>query len=188
MSQPLFAVAVSLSFLTAQPASVTKQLNDLVQLSRQSHSSQLYIVRNDKVLVNETAKGADALVSIQSITKNIVSLAIGNLIEQGKIGSVDDLACTYLKDFDQGPQSKVTIRHILTHRKGIDAGRNFGLDVEDAKDFLRSAMEASFDSEPGEKFAYNNKAVQLAFRDHRSRERNAARQLRRHTYLYATGN
>lgn len=147
---------------TAADLRASTSLADLLAKSREAATSGLCIVMGEETLAEVRGDGAAELVSIQSITKSVVSLAVGKLIGDGKIATVDDPVEKYIPAFTGGKRGKVTIRHVLAHTTGIAAGDNFGLDVENSSDFLKHAIEAGFDAEPGEKFAYNNAAIQLA--------------------------
>lgn len=60
----------------------------------------------------------DTIFEIQSITKLITAVAILILQERGKC-SVYDKAGAYIKEFNRGSFSEITIMHLLTHSSGL---------------------------------------------------------------------
>jgi CubicO group peptidase (beta-lactamase class C family) len=143
-------------------SALDQSLNDLRAASRKAKSSSLYVWRDGKVLIEDYDKKGDQLVSIQSITKSVVSLAIGKLVADGKITSVDDPVQKYLPEFTGNDREKVTLRQVLTHQTGFDPGTNFGLDVESTKDFIADAIAQKPVFKSGKEFRYDNRGIQLA--------------------------
>jgi len=99
-----------------------------------------------------------------SVAKSFVSALVGIAIEAGHIGGVDDPITTYLPELlDRDPRfGRITIRHLLTMSSGIRYDES-GLpwDADDTKTYympdLRAlALACEIESEPGQRFEYNN--------------------------------
>ena len=64
------------------------------------------------------AMGIDTLTLWLSACKPIGAVAIGQLIERGKVG-VDDPVADFIPEFATHEKDRVTLRHILTHTAGL---------------------------------------------------------------------
>lgn len=135
-------------------------LERLVKKAEATHSDSLVILKDGK-LVGDWRFGKPAEpIEAMSVTKSIASLAIGSLLHQGKIRSLDEPVSTYLPQWKEGPKKAVTIRHLLNHTSGLQANPN-AQEVYQSKDIVKLALDADLAKEPGTDFFYNNKAVNL---------------------------
>ncbi len=100
-------------------------------------------------------------IEAMSATKSIVNLAIGRLVDAGKIKSIDQPVSDFYPEWKQGRKKLITIRHLLNHTSGLQNERNTTLEIYPSPDFVQLALAAELSDEPGAKFAYNNKAVNL---------------------------
>ena len=63
------------------------------------------------------------LYDLASLTKVVATSAAAMvLVDQGRL-RLDDPVARYLPEFRGGQKARVTIRHLLTHRSGLPAGR-----------------------------------------------------------------
>jgi CubicO group peptidase (beta-lactamase class C family) len=97
-----------------------------------------------------------------SMSKLFTGLAIGQLVEQGKLGYDDPLA-KFLPDFpDPESAKKIRIKHLLSHTSGLGSGSSslFNPDSIDRQTTVKAMVDAferkppAFD--PGTKWAYSN--------------------------------
>jgi CubicO group peptidase (beta-lactamase class C family) len=95
-----------------------------------------------------------------SATKSVVSLAIGRLIDEGKVKSIDQPVCEFYPEWKQGRKRQITIRHLLNHTSGLQNDWT-SPEIYDSPDFVQYALAAELSDDPGAKFAYNNKATNL---------------------------
>jgi CubicO group peptidase (beta-lactamase class C family) len=95
-----------------------------------------------------------------SMTKSVVSLAIGRLVTTHAISSIDDPVFKYYPEWRQGQKQDITLREVLNHTSGLQDPGNSS-DVERSPDAIRLALAAEISDAPGTRFAYNNKAVNL---------------------------
>lgn len=166
------------------PPAPTKQVNDAELIAQLSKTID-QLVTNDQfsgavllakhgVPIFEKAYGAaskdysfanrtDTKFNIGSIDKVFTKIAIGQLILEGKIASVDDKLAKYLPDYpNKDAVEKVTLRQILNMQSGI--GDFFGPTFEaSAKDKFRNISDylplfasEPLKFEPGTKRQYSN--------------------------------
>lgn len=130
------------------------QLQNLLRRADDEHSSAVLILRNGKLLA---AQGAwDRKIFAMSVTKSIVSLAVGLLIEDGLIQSLNQPVSDFFPQWSTGEKSKITIRMLLNHTSGLDTKR---VGMRDPKGTVAHALKSPLVFSPGTDFDYNNNAV-----------------------------
>lgn len=143
-------------------------------------SGAVLVARNDKVLLKRAWGMADRAAGLPntvdtrfrlgSMNKIITAVAILQLVEAGKL-SLDTPIIKYLPDYpNKDAASKVTIRHLLTHRSGVgEIGFNDSPEFKtpaafiarrDAmrtpKDYVRQYATQPLQFEPGSKTEYSS--------------------------------
>lgn len=138
-------------------------LQSLLARARESRSDALVIVKDGNLLVEyyrDTA--ADGRpgdpIEAMSITKSILGLAIGRLLADGLITSIDLPVGEYFPEWEHG--ARVSIRQLLQHTSGI-CGDPITEAIYRSEDFVAHALSAGLCSTPGETFFYNNNATNL---------------------------
>ncbi|WP_408889105.1 serine hydrolase domain-containing protein [Myxococcus faecalis] len=132
----------------------------LLKAAEDSGSAGLVLLRHGK-LVGEWYFGGDThRIEAMSATKGMVALAIGLLIDEGKIPSLDTPVSAFFPEWKDGLKGQVTVRHLLNHTSGLAANRGT-LDIYASNDFVRYALDSEVTNTPGSKHAYNNKATNL---------------------------
>ncbi|XYI03806.1 serine hydrolase domain-containing protein [Sorangium sp. So ce1128] len=135
-------------------------LEKLVQRAEASHSDGLVLVKNGK-LVGEWYFGKErGPIEAMSVTKSIVNLAIGRLVDSGRVRSVDMPLHEFFPPWKNDDRRAVTLLHVLNHTSGLKADAN-AREVYASADFVKLAVDAPLTTKPGEAFFYNNKAVNL---------------------------
>lgn len=171
----LGAVAASPSVARAQgenpwPAGVTIARGthwsraELCELARQAvatHSTAFIVVEDGRTLLESADGSATRPVHVMSVTKSIASLAVGRMLRDGPLASVDTALHWFFPEWRQGRKRLVTLRHVLAHTSGLQDVPNAGQEVEPSPDVVRLALAAELVSDPGSTFAYNNKAANL---------------------------
>ena len=133
----------------------------MIDKVQQTQTDSLIILKNGKIISELYSQSSETLYDLKSATKSIVSLAIGILIHDKKIRSIDDLVCQYLPEWRKVKvKNKISIRDILAHTSGLKAKRT-GIEVEISPDIVQQALVAPLIDQPGKHFFYNNKAVNL---------------------------
>lgn len=153
-------------------------------VEEESFSGVIHLSKDGEHLYNKSFDFADRSNSrenrvstrfgIASGTKFFTALAIGKLVEQGKL-RFDDRALDYVNyDFPTYDPS-ITIHHLLTHTSGIpdyfdedeiEDFDNFQIDVpwysvKEPKDYFSSFPQKPMKFEPGSKFSYSNSGFVL---------------------------
>jgi CubicO group peptidase (beta-lactamase class C family) len=136
-------------------------LQKFLEQAEDTHSDQVIVLRDGKIVVEKDFTEARGLVETMSVTKSIVGLLIGQLIDAHKIESVDVALSAYFPEWkDDAQKSKITLRHVLTQTSGIQ-DRSDTKDIYASQDFVKLAVDAPIAEEPGSTFRYNNKATNL---------------------------
>ena len=135
----------------------TRVLSTIIERARATKSTSFLLIKERQVVVHWES---DRPIAAHSITKSIVSLGIGILIDQGRISSVDQPVADWFFEWKEGPKQKVTLRHLLTHTSGLEA-KDSGQEIYQSDDSIQLALSTDLVSKPGEAFFYNNKAVNL---------------------------
>lgn len=129
-----------------------------------------FLVCTDSVLLTERywqGYDRDSVSNVFSITKSIVSMLIGQAVEEGYIGSIDDKVVKYLPEFNHGNNDKISIEDLLSMRSGLDWDEwDKGLFSPIAKlyygqDVAQQAYDLSGVKEPGITFDYQSCNTQL---------------------------
>ena len=135
-------------------------LAELVAEARQTASDGLVLLRDGKLVGEWYFDTPREPIEAMSVTKSVVSLAVGAALAHGKIGSLNDPLHTFFPELKQGRKEKITVRHVLANTSGIDAQRTTER-IYASPDFVRFALAAELNTDPGGKFRYNNKAYNL---------------------------
>lgn len=138
----------------------TEAVRTLVRQALRTRSDALLLIKDGRVVVERNPSGAVRRYETMSVTKSIVSLAIGLLIAEGKIDSVDVPLSTWFDDWTDGRKGKVTLRHVLTHTSGLAHHQGAGT-LNQQADRTAYARGRPVIEEPGKRFSYNNEATQL---------------------------
>jgi CubicO group peptidase (beta-lactamase class C family) len=151
------------TFPIANPADVGIDLAALERLkvrAGQADSDAVVIVKDGKLVADWTFDKAAGPIEAMSMTKSVVNLAVGRLIDAGLIASLDQPVADFYPEWKQGRKQLITIRHLLNHTSGLDSGR-FTREIYDSPDVVQYALAAELSDDPGTRFFYNNKAVNL---------------------------
>ncbi|RYY31125.1 MAG: class C beta-lactamase-related serine hydrolase [Chitinophagaceae bacterium] len=115
---------------------------------------------------------AETLHDLRSVTKSVVSIAIGIAIKQGKIKSEEERVMKYFpshNDLDTGLRSKLTIKHLLMMASGMDWNENLPytdtmnseIAMSVSADPIRYILSRPIVEEAGKTFSYNGGNTQL---------------------------
>lgn len=132
----------------------------LLKEAEKSHTTGLVVLRDGKLAGDWYFGNWSRPIEAMSATKSVVALAFGFLLDDGKLKSLDEPLWHFFPELRQGLKEKLTVRHVLTHTSGVQA-LNDTTDIYRASDFVRLALAADLEAEPGTQFRYNNKAVNL---------------------------
>ena len=117
------------------------------------------VIYKGKVVQERYYRTYQAPIMAMSSTKSVTGILVGMLIDDGKIKSIDEPVCSYIKEWCAGPKGKVTLRHLLTMTSGLP--RMFSEGVSSVGDKNPFVINLSLASAPGTKWDYSNEGVQL---------------------------
>jgi CubicO group peptidase (beta-lactamase class C family) len=159
----LFVSVLALSAAaSASAAPATEaQLQTIERAARASHSDAVLVMHGDEVLLEHYADDDRSPIELMSATKSVVAIAIGLLLADGHLESLDTPVHRFYPEWAQGRKRDITVRMLMDHTSGLQNHPNAGAEIEPAPDVLQLALAAELDTAPGEAFAYNNKATNL---------------------------
>ena len=158
----LFLAAIGLAPICRAEESVQPAaLDELVAAAEKSHTDALVVWQDGKP-VGEWYFGKPVEpIETMSATKSVVNLAIGKLITEGKIKSLDQPVWEFYPEWRQGRKKNITLRQLLNHTSGLQNFPRTEVEIYPSPDFIQLALTAELDNDPGAAFSYNNKAVNL---------------------------
>ncbi len=151
------------SFPIAKPEDAGINVAALERLKargRQSNSDAVLVVKDGKIIADWTFDKPAGQIEAMSATKSVVNIAVGRLIDQKKIRSIDQPVFEFYPEWKQGRKREITIRHLLNHTSGLENNPTTG-EIYASPDFVQFALVAELNDKPGARFFYNNKAVNL---------------------------
>ena len=158
----VFFLSVAPASRAAAPVSPAQATRALLDGAAASESDAMLVMRDGKVLAEYHKPGsAHTGIEMMSVTKSLVGLAVGRLLTQGKITSLDQPVSDFYPEWKQGQKSRITLRMLLNHTSGLQNERNTSIEIYPALDGLQLALAAELSDPPGTRFAYNNKAMNL---------------------------
>ena len=120
------------------------------------------VVRRGRVLFEHSKTSPDSLHDVQSVTKSVLSLAVGAAVSRGVVQSLDqpvgELLGVVEKAETRSPSPAVTLRHLLTMTAGYRTQERFARRTADDPTFL---LQRERDAPPGSNFAYDNLSANL---------------------------
>lgn len=146
---------------------LSQSIEGTVQDTLQKISFRAFMSQSDAILITYRghpiyAYGDNKLfepMETRSVTKSIVSLAIGMLMQESKICSINTPVHYYFPEWKQGFKKEITLFHLLNNTSGLTL--DTGTELYDAPDCIKLALATDVLTIPGTHFIYNNKAINL---------------------------
>jgi CubicO group peptidase (beta-lactamase class C family) len=145
----------------SQAAISNPQFNELLQRAAATHSDAVLVLKDGKPVAEYYSQAGKRKIELMSCTKSIVNFGIGRLIDQGKIKSLDQPVYEFYPEWKQGRKKLITIRHLLDQTSGLQNVRTTDVEIYPTPNFIKLALAAELETEPGKVFSYNNKAMNL---------------------------
>ncbi|MBK8010233.1 MAG: beta-lactamase family protein [Deltaproteobacteria bacterium] len=120
---------------------------------------RLFRNRPIRVIIDRTFTNGGPIETM-SVTNSLVSLAIGLLLDEGKLDSLDAPAHRWFPEWKTGAFAQITVGHLMTQSSGLEHG-TVAEPLYRAKDALSVALGRKLRTAPGLVFSYNNEATQL---------------------------
>ncbi len=103
----------------------------------------------------------ESIYDLASLTKVVATTtALMVLYDQGKV-ELDAPVSRYLPDFTGGLKSQVTVRHLLTHRAGLSAGRELWRIASSPADARAAVIASPINCTPGACYEYSDLGADL---------------------------
>lgn len=113
----------------------------------------------------------DTLFSIQSMSKTFTATAVMMALQDGLV-DLDTPITHYLpyftvnSHFEEKPQEKITLRHLLSHTSGLpheaSVGNNFDIQCDSFEQHIKSISDTWLKCRVGERYDYSNLGFDLA--------------------------
>ena len=145
---------------STEAANTEEILLRLAQRARESQSDAILVVHKGRAIFEYRSDPYWQPIEIMAITKSVVALTIGLLIDEGKIPSLDTPVCRYYPEWEQGRKQSITIRHLLNQTSGLQNDPTLD-EIYRASDTIQLALCAELTSCPGAYYQYNQKAMCL---------------------------
>lgn len=147
--------------LSARAATADDALATIDRNARAAHSDAVLVRHDGKTLLELKPAAGQDTVHLMSATKSVMALAIGLLLDDGKLASIDEPVSRIYPEWKQGQKQHITVRMLLDHTSGLQNVANAGQELEGAPDLVKLALAAELSHAPGTTFSYNNKATNL---------------------------
>jgi CubicO group peptidase (beta-lactamase class C family) len=128
--------------------------------ARAARSDAVFVMRGDEVLLDAHSGPQPVPIETMSVTKSVVALGIGALVTDGKLESLDVPVHAFFPEWKQGRKQSITVRMLMDHSSGLQNDTTTD-EIYPAPDVVKLALAAELVSDPGKRFAYNNKATNL---------------------------
>lgn len=151
----LFALAFACTSAKAPagPALDPAALHALEEKAAALDSDALVVLHEGQPALERWFHGEPRAIEAQSVTKSVVSMAIGRLLTTGALASLDVPASTFFPAWKEGGRRAITLRHLVSMTSGLEV-------VPLGPSVLASASSPLV-AEPGTRFAYDNSAANL---------------------------
>jgi CubicO group peptidase (beta-lactamase class C family) len=150
------------SFAATLSPAANSALKQLLDGGRRTHSGAVLVLQDGHEIghyyPNDKAPGP---VELMSVTKSVVALGVGQLLDSGKITSLDQPVADFYPEWLQGQKQDITVRMLLNHTSGLQDFPRTDVEVYPAPDAIQLALAAELTSKPGSAPFYSNKAVNL---------------------------
>jgi CubicO group peptidase (beta-lactamase class C family) len=137
----------------------TRAVEQLVSDARQSDSAALVLIKDEKLVGDWRFTKRRGPLPAMSITKCILSLAVGSLIDRGKL-RFDQPVHELYPAWNTGRKRDVTIFHLLTHTSGLDEGKGTH-EIYRQRSFVKFTLDSDILFEPGTRYQYSNRGANL---------------------------
>ncbi|AVP96062.1 6-aminohexanoate hydrolase [Ahniella affigens] len=145
----------------AENADVASALTAIREGATESKSDAVLVMQGDQVLLEQYQNPDSRLFELMSVTKSVVALAIGALVTDGLIQSLDMPVAELYPEWKQGRKAKITVRMLMNHTSGLQDLPNTSIEIYPSPNFVQLALAAELSSDPGAEFFYSNKAMNL---------------------------
>ena len=135
------------------------------------------IIQNDSIVYEKCTgeMAVDKIVGVFSVTKSVTSLLCGIAVDEGSIKNIDDPVTDYLPELLKADPlwQKLTIRHLLDMRSGLDFDDTYSLRLKDLKrlhamaklnygrNIMAQVKKLKFRCKPGTEHRYESMTTEI---------------------------
>ena len=136
-------------------------LNKLMDGATGSHTDAMVLYRGE-TMVGAWYFGKDRVQQdALGITMPLAGLAIGILMDQGKIKSLETPVSTWYPEWKEGDKAAIKLRHLLAHTSGLGTHSVNDLAPDASENFIEFALKTDLKAPPGSLHKLNPRAVNL---------------------------
>lgn len=136
-------------------------LDRLFARAEEKESNALFVYQRGTPLREKFFGTRDRKIQLYSVTKVFTGLAVGIAWDRGLIPSIEEPVASYFPELKDDPRRRqLRIRHLLQHTSGIFTTKG-SQDIYPQRDFVKFALESELVAEPGLRFQYNNRAINI---------------------------
>jgi CubicO group peptidase (beta-lactamase class C family) len=127
------------------------------------------VIQNDEIIYERYNQDYDkeTITGSFSMAKSVISLMIGRLLDEGKIGSLNDEIINYIPELNKDRMVDVTIKDLLTMSAGIDFTESYWnpftmtVEIYYGKNLGAILPRLKLKTEPGKTWEYQSISTQL---------------------------
>ncbi len=134
-------------------------LERLVEDARATSSDELVIIKDGELVGHWFFTNKRGPIQTMSITKTVLSLAVGTLVDQGKL-RLEQPVHTLYPEWQTGKKRDITLLHLLSHTSGLDEG-NGPREIYAHKSFVDFTLQTQLIHDPGTHYKYSNRGANL---------------------------
>lgn len=131
----------------------------LVADARARDSAELVILKDGKLVGDWRFSKSHAPIQSMSITKSVLALAVGCLVDAGKL-HVDEPVYDFFPRWKKPPYEAVTLYDLLTHSSGLEWARST-LPIYRSRSFVDMTLHSKIVHKPGTWYHYSNRGANL---------------------------
>ena len=136
-------------------------LNNLMEDAGKTNSDAVVIYRGERRVGVWTFGKETVPLDAMSATQGIAALAVGLLLADGKLASLDVPVADFYPEWKDGDKAGITVRHILAHTSGLASKLKADSDPAVVEDLIVHALGAEVGLPPDEVFFQNPRAINL---------------------------
>ncbi len=135
------------------------------ELLKDNETTSFIVIKNNTIYYERYFHGTfrDSIRPAFSVSKSVLSLLIGIAIDEGEIGSINDLISDYLPELKDNELFPITIQQLLTMSSGIEHYQSYGflpwgsdIRVGMSPDVQGLVLSLKSEEKPGQSFLYHN--------------------------------
>lgn len=135
-------------------------LAKLEKRAKEEKSTGLIVLHGGKLLREEYFGFDSGPQNAMSVTKSVVALLIGALVDDGRLKLDEPLGERLFPEWKKKPQGEISLRQLMHHTSGLDTQRFYQNPKEDFRGSIeRHVLSGKLSSKPGTRWGYNNNAT-----------------------------